>query len=231
MSEELDPKISSEENFEEEIDMSSVTFIEEVDAPEEIETETPIEEVKVEETNQNESLENIENKESETKDEFDIQSVEEDIAEAMDSYPILVIDDDKWIQRIFQQYLSLWGFKYISATDPFVGLTEALRYKPLMIFVDVMLPEMNGDILVKFIRRMEATQKIPIVVISSNLNKEVIRANYIAGASGFISKPFEQHTLFNKIKELLNRGVYNRMVKDELIIPAKVKKGPLSITE
>lgn len=155
------------------------------------------------------------------------QSPEEpkyDIAEALDVYNILTIDDDKWIQRIFSQYLNQWGFNNISAMDPFSGLEEAIRNKPLIIFLDIVMPEVNGDLLIKFLKKLEYTSKIPVVIISGNLNKELIKNTYLSGAAGFITKPFNQETLFNKIKEVLDPAIFNRMIKDGKINTAQIKK-------
>lgn len=163
----------------------------------------------------------------ENKDTNEISSnVEDDFdfAEALEVYNILTIDDDKWIQRIFTQYLSTWGFTNISAYDPFSGLTEAIKNKPLMIFLDIHLPEVSGELLIKFLKRVEFTKNIPIIIISGNLNKDIIRSTYLAGAAGFITKPFNQETLFAKIKEVLNPAIMNRLIKDGKINTAMIKK-------
>ena len=152
--------------------------------------------------------------------------VEIEIAEALDVYNILTIDDDKWIQRIFSQYLTQWGFHHISAFDPYTGLEEAIKNKPLIIFLDILLPEVHGDMLIKFLKKMEFTAKIPVVIISGNLNKDLIKSTYLSGASGFITKPFNQETLFNKIKEVIDPAIFNRMIKDGKINTAQIKKKP-----
>lgn len=155
-----------------------------------------------------------------------ITSVEIEIADALDTYNILTIDDDKWIQRIFSQYLSQWGFHNINAMDPYSGLEEAIKNKPLIIFLDILLPEVNGDTLIKFLKKLEFTSKIPVVIISGHLSKEIIKSTYIAGAAGFITKPFTQETLFNKIKEVIDPAIFNRMIKDGKINTSQIKKKP-----
>ncbi len=139
---------------------------------------------------------------------------------------ILTIDDDKWIQRIFSQYLQQWGFKHFMAIDPYLGLTEAMKQQPHLIFLDLIMPDVSGEILLQFLKNLEITKNIPVVIISGNLNKEVLRNTYIHGAKGFISKPFNQDILFSKIKEVIDTNLFNNMVEAGRIIPNSIKKKP-----
>jgi len=120
------------------------------------------------------------------------------MSDPLESYPILVIDDDRWIQRIFSQYLKNWGFEYISASNSFEGLDLAIKHKPLVIFLDIIMQDVTGDITLKFIRGVESISNTPVVIISGNLNKDVLKSTYKDGATGFISKPFTKEILYQK---------------------------------
>lgn len=139
---------------------------------------------------------------------------------------VMTIDDDKWIQRIFTQYIGQWGFRHIQASDPYKGLMDAIKYQPHLIFLDIVLPEVGGETVLQFLRNMEATKNIPVVIISGNLNKELIRDAYVLGAKGFITKPFNQEILFSKIKETLDPALYQKMVAAGRIIPNVPAKKP-----
>lgn len=158
-------------------------------------------------------------------DMIDIEVIDERVpVRYLDSYPVLVIDDDKWMLKIFNQYLSSWGFNYLGAFDAFDGLSQAIKHKPLMIFLDIVLPEVNGDIALKFIRNIQETSHIPVIIISSNLNKDILKSTFAYGAKGFILKPFTQETLLLKIQEILDPEIYNGMVEKGMILPNQVKK-------
>lgn len=133
-------------------------------------------------------------------------------------YKIMVIDDDKWIVRLFKQYLSQWGFTIISAINPFQAMNEAIHHKPLGIFLDILIPEVDGDTLLKFLKRSEITTDIPVVIISGNLNKNIIKSTYLSGASGFLTKPLSQDTLYNKICEILDDDIYDKMISEGLLV-------------
>jgi CheY-like chemotaxis protein len=139
---------------------------------------------------------------------------------------ILTIDDDKWIQRIFSQYLQQWGFKHILSSDAFSGLSEAINQQPHLIFLDLIMPDVSGEVLLQFLKNLEYTRDIPVVIISGNLNKEVLRNTYILGAKGFISKPFNQDILYSKIKEVINPELFEKMVDLGRIVPNSIKKKP-----
>jgi len=163
--------------------------------------------------------------EAETSVETDTPEEEEEpLSDALDEYKILTIDDDKWIQRIFTQYLNLWGFKHLVAMDAVSGLNLAVKEKPLLIFLDIVLPEITGDLALQFFKGLEDTKDIPVVIISANLSKELLRITHKNGASGFISKPFNQEILFDKVREYLEPGILNRMIADGKINPNMAKK-------
>lgn len=149
---------------------------------------------------------------------------EPEMVEPMDSYPVLIIDDDKWIQRIFSQYLTSWGFEHVAAATPFEGTDVALKNKPILIFLDIIMPEVTGDVTLKFIKGIEELKDIPVVIISGKLNKEVLKTTYKDGATGFISKPFTKDILFSKVIEVVDKKIINRMAADGLIDLKLAKK-------
>lgn len=152
-----------------------------------------------------------------------------EMSESLERYPVVVVDDDRWIQRIFNQYLKSWGFEYIAASNSFEGLDLSIKNKPLIIFLDIIMPDVTGDITLKFIRGIEELAQTPVVIISGNLNKDVLKSTYKDGAAGFISKPFTKEILYQKIKDVLDPKIYNRMVADGLIDPSLIKGNALNV--
>lgn len=154
---------------------------------------------------------------------------DQEIADPLDAYKVLVIDDDRWMQRIFSQYLKTWGMTHLAAPDSFKGLELALKEKPLMIFLDIVMPDVTGDITIKFLKHMELTKDIPVVIISGNLNKEVLKNTYKDGAQGFITKPFTKEVLQEKISTSIDKKIIRRMIKDGLIAPSVATKKYLAV--
>lgn len=128
-----------------------------------------------------------------------------------DDYPVLVIDDDTWMQRIIPNYTRAWGFKPISAMTPFEGLAKAIKFRPILIFLDIVMPDVNGDIVLKMLKAIELTRHIPVIMISGNLNKSYVRELIVAGAAGFVSKPFTQKILLDKIQQVVDPHILDKL--------------------
>lgn len=174
------------------------------------------------------NVDQISSKSKEPSDENSAESEDKEMSPSLDSYPVVVIDDDRWIQRIFNQYLKNWGFDYFPASNSFEGLDVSIKSKPLIIFLDIIMPDVTRDITLKFIRGIEELRDTPVVIISGNLNKDVLKTTYKDGATGFISKPFSKEILFQKIKDVLDPKIFRRMVEDGLIDPKLIKSAAMS---
>lgn len=120
------------------------------------------------------------------------------------NYAVLIIDDDQWIARVISHYVQKWGFKPMSATDPIDGLAMAIKHRPILIFLDVYMPEINGYTMLKMFKKIEYTQEIPVIIISGNLSKEILQSALKLGAAGFISKPISEQILYEKFQEALH---------------------------
>lgn len=124
---------------------------------------------------------------------------------------VLIIDDDKWVQRVLGHYLKEWGFQPESALDPLDGIALAVGHRPLLIILDIIMPEVHGDILLKMLKRIDITADIPVIVMSGNLNKEILGNTFKEGAAGFISKPISQDILFQKINDCLGPLIFKEV--------------------
>lgn len=120
---------------------------------------------------------------------------------------VLIIDDDKWIHRIVSGCLKGWGFNPISAYDPVEGLAHAIQGQPLIIILDILMPMMNGDVLLKVLKKLNHTNQIPTIIMSGAISREIFGVALRDGASAFISKPISQEKLLEKIKESLGLAV------------------------
>ncbi len=116
------------------------------------------------------------------------------------SYTILLIDDDQWMHRLINNYTRQWGFQLMSAFNPIDGIAAAIKEKPAIILLDIIMQDMTGDMVLKLFKGIEITRNIPIIIISGNLNSELLGNTYRDGAMDFISKPVNEHVLFEKLK-------------------------------
>lgn len=139
------------------------------------------------------------------------------------NYLILIIDDDKWIHRLLCRYLNSWGFATIDAYNPIEGIAMAIKHRPMLIFLDIIMLEVNGDILLKMLKAIEITSDIPVIMVSGNLNLEILASTFRDGASGFVSKPFDEEILLEKLNSCIGPATFNKIREHVGVAPKSVK--------
>ncbi len=119
----------------------------------------------------------------------------------------LIIDDDKWITRILEKKLQILGFDVACAKDPYDGVAEAVKLTPKIIFLDIVIPEVSGEVLLKMLKRIDRTKNIPVVLISGNFEEDLVKKTHLEGAAEFISKPFEQEVIAEKLSKVFGDDI------------------------
>ncbi|MBX3042454.1 MAG: response regulator [Candidatus Kapabacteria bacterium] len=136
----------------------------------------------------------------------------------MVDYSILVIDDDVWMQRILSKTMQSYGFKitYL-ASNGFDGIAYAIEYKPTLIIIDILMPELSGHQIVKILKKIKLTQNIPILVISAMSDVENLGLAVKNGVAGFVSKPFTRATIYDKLLEIFGKEKLTMISRGERI--------------
>lgn len=121
----------------------------------------------------------------------------------MEKDKILVIDDDPNICEVVKLYLNSEGFTTITAYDGQAGLNSFLEYKPDLIVLDLMLPNMSGFDVCKEIRK---TSTVPVIMLTAKddiIDKVV---GFEIGADDYVVKPFEPKEVVARVKAALRRS-------------------------
>jgi CheY-like chemotaxis protein len=122
----------------------------------------------------------------------------------MPAQQILLIDDEKRLARVIQACLSkLGGWTVTVATSGAEGLVKAAAEPPDAILLDVMMPDMDGLMLLRQLKENPVTQDIPVILLTAKL--PVIDPNQIDSQliAGMIAKPFEPLNLATEVAEIL----------------------------
>lgn len=117
---------------------------------------------------------------------------------------ILMIEDDKFLRKIYKNKLSKSGFEFVEAINGIEGLNKVLFEKPDLVLLDLILPRKNGfDVLIEM-KRNPATKKIPVIILS-NLGQETdIQRGLSLGAQDYLVKTdVSLSEVVNKVKENL----------------------------
>ncbi|HEY8682172.1 MAG TPA: response regulator [Rhodanobacter sp.] len=119
---------------------------------------------------------------------------------------VLVVDDSATIRAVLGKMLNQDGHLVLKAPDGEAALELARNELPDLIFLDIVLPGMNGFAVLRALRREPLTHHIPIVMISGNL--QATEQFYVQrfGADDFMKKPFGRGEVFARIQQLTKNG-------------------------
>src|SRR5690606_3009554 len=119
---------------------------------------------------------------------------------------ILAIDDNEINLVLLNQIIKLYytDFIYLQATSGKEGIELAIKERPEIILLDILMPEMDGYEVCGHLKNNQATRHIPILMISALGQNPIERTKGLnAGADAFISKPFSQDELRAQIDVVL----------------------------
>ena len=123
---------------------------------------------------------------------------------ALEGTKVLVVDDSPTIVTMISRMLEQNDFIILEASDGEAGVEIARNEIPDIIFLDIVMPGMNGFGALRALRRDPATKHIPIVMISGN--EQATEQFYLLriGANDFMKKPFSRAEVFSRIERLLD---------------------------
>ncbi len=101
---------------------------------------------------------------------------------------ILLIEDDQIVANVYSNKLVVGGFQVEIANDGRTGLQLTTTYKPDLIILDLMLPDISGVEIMKDLRARPGLEKLPIIVFSNTYLSNVMKEAWKAGASKCFSK-------------------------------------------
>jgi excisionase family DNA binding protein len=118
---------------------------------------------------------------------------------------VLVVDDDPEIVELFVDVLERDGrFEVKTASTGYDAGMMTNEFRPDLIILDYMLPDVNGNVVCKTIRENEAFASTKIIIVSGVVNQDEINDLLKSGADEFVKKPFNIEKLVERIGQLLN---------------------------
>ncbi len=120
----------------------------------------------------------------------------------MQGKTILICDDDESVLDILCMVLNKFGFNIISLKKSTTIFSTLDHEKPDLLVVDLQMPALPGDAIIKNLKTNPATSHIPVILISASPEGKTLAAE--AGADAFLAKPFQLDELIGTIENLLN---------------------------
>jgi PAS domain S-box-containing protein len=118
---------------------------------------------------------------------------------------VLIIEDEASILEVQERLLKMEGYQILTAKTGTQGLELAQTEYPDLIILDLMLPEMHGEEVLKHLKSDSKTQVIPVVVVSAKSGLVHIENAFALGAVDFLTKPFDIDEYLGRIKIALSK--------------------------
>ena len=122
----------------------------------------------------------------------------------LDGLKVMVIDDSKTIRRTAETLLTKAGCEVITATDGFDALAKIADTRPNIIFVDIMMPRLDGYQTCALIKNNSEFNKTPVIMLSSKDGLFDKAKGRIVGSDQYLTKPFSKAELLGAIEACLS---------------------------
>ena len=114
---------------------------------------------------------------------------------------VMIVDDSKTIRRTAELLLKKAGYKVITAADGYEALAIVARHHPDIIFIDIMMPKLDGYQTCSLIKNNKLYRNIPIVMLSSKDGLFDRAKSRVSGSDDYLTKPFTREELLGVIRK------------------------------
>ena len=112
---------------------------------------------------------------------------------------VMVIDDSNTIRRSAEIFLAQAGCKVVLAEDGFDALAKIADHAPDLIFVDIMMPRLDGYQTCALIKKNSRLKSTPVVMLSSKAGLFDRARGHLAGSDEYLTKPFTKESLLRSV--------------------------------
>ena len=126
-------------------------------------------------------------------------------ASASGALKVMVIDDSKTIRKSAESLLTKEGCEVVTANDGFEALAKIAEHRPDLIFVDIMMPRLDGYQTCALIKNNRLFKSTPVIMLSSKDSIFDKARGKIVGSEQYLTKPFTKDDLLGAIAEHSNK--------------------------
>lgn len=134
------------------------------------------------------------------------QNANDDLDQVTLNAKVMVIDDSKTIRRSAETLLKKAGCEVVTAIDGFEALAKITVHKPDIIFVDIMMPRLDGYQTCALIKNNQSFKATPVIMLSSKDSIFDRARGRIVGSDKYLTKPFSKEDLINAINTHVGRA-------------------------
>jgi len=118
---------------------------------------------------------------------------------------VLIVDDSQTLRQMLSELLQETGIVVVEATNGVEAKDKILQDIPDLVITDLIMPEMNGYELCRWIKNDPSTKGIPVMICSTKSEEFDRYWGMKQGADAYITKPFHPPELLKTVKRLLRR--------------------------
>src|SRR5262245_10987070 len=147
---------------------------------------------------------------------------------------ILIIEDEKGLVQSLTWYFNREGYETVAVHDGAEGLRKAQALLPDLILLDLMLPGMGGLDVCRELRAGEKTRQIPIVMLTARAEEADQVEGFAKGADDYVTKPFSNKVLLQRVKAILRRAEVAREdadVTEHLVVKVDRVRHQVTVAE
>ena len=116
-----------------------------------------------------------------------------------DGLKVMVIDDSKTIRRTAETLLKKQGCDVMTAIDGYEALSKLAEYRPDIVFIDIMMPRLDGYQTCALIKHNQSFKRTPVVMLSSKDSIFDKARGRIVGSEDYLTKPFTREDLLGAL--------------------------------
>jgi twitching motility two-component system response regulator PilG len=128
------------------------------------------------------------------------------VEKGLEGLKILVVDDSKTIRRTAETLLAKQGCEVFTAIDGFDALAKIADHKPDLIFVDIMMPRLDGYQTCSLIKHNKLFKETPVIMLSSKDGLFDRARGRLVGSEQYLTKPFTKDELIGAIASHVSRS-------------------------
>ena len=115
---------------------------------------------------------------------------------------ILIVDDSATNRILLERLLKRNGYATISACGGYECLEKIRRYRPDMVLLDIMMPDMSGINVTKALQKDPEVNTIPVIFVTSATDDGTLKQAFEAGGTDFVRKPVNKVELLKRIQSV-----------------------------
>jgi twitching motility two-component system response regulator PilG len=119
---------------------------------------------------------------------------------------VMVIDDSNTIRRSAEIFLLQAGYQVVLAEDGFDALAKIADHQPDVIFVDIMMPRLDGYLTCALIKKSTKFKSTPVIMLSSKDGLFDRARGRMVGSDQYLTKPFTKDTLIGSVESFLQKS-------------------------